>query len=227
MRAVETKDARGSLHWIRTFVNERTDVLDQAVRSACQFDRGVAIDWVSPLANDEFAEYRDQDFLERLNVSLPVVSLKEYWPNMGPQWDALARTSEGAILLVEAKANVPEIVSPGTGASADSRQLIEQSLSATKAYLGVKSDILWSGKLYQYANRIAHLYLMRELNKIPTYMVFIYFIGDKNVNGPESVEEWKAAITVAKRVLGLSGKSKLAKYIADVYIDVRNVTAVR
>ena len=220
MRAVEKKESKGSLHWIRLFVNERTDILDQAVREACQFDRETTIEWVSPLASDEFAEYRDQDFLDRLNVSLPLVSLKSFWPNMGPQWDALARTSAGEIVLVEAKANVPEIVSPGTGASAESRQLIEQSLAATKGYLGVDSDIRWSGKLYQYANRIAHLYLMRELNKIPTYMVFVYFVGDRDVSGPESVAEWKAAITVAKRVLGLSGRSKLAKYIAEVYIDV-------
>ena len=88
------------------------------------------------------------------------------------------------------------------------------------------AEIPWSGKLYQYANRLAHLYLLRKLNHIPAYMIFVYFIGDRDVDGPKSIEEWKAAITVAKRVLGWSGRSKLSKYIADVYLDIHNTPLV-
>ncbi len=31
---------------------------------------------------------------------------------------------------------------------------------------------------YQYINRLAHLYLLRVLNKIPAYLVFVYFVND-------------------------------------------------
>ena len=223
MRTVEKKEAKGSLRWIRTFVNDYTSTIDQAVKVACSFSKTSKIKWVSPLANDDFAEYRDHSFLQRLQIELPHFQLNDFWPNRGPQWDALAKTTNGEIILVEAKANIPEIVSPGTLASRSSKEHIEKSLSATKEYLGVPLEIPWSGKLYQYANRIAHLYLLRKLNQIPAYMVFVYFIGDDNVDGPGSIEEWKAATMVTKRILGLSDNNKLSKYIKNVYLDVRNV----
>ena len=128
MRAVETKEARGSLRWIRSFVNGRTAIIDRAVQTACGLSDQSTIEWVSPLKNDDFAEYGDQAFLERLRIVLPDVPLKEFWSNRGPQWDALARTSSGEILLVEAKANIPEIVSPGTGANPVGRAKFSKGL---------------------------------------------------------------------------------------------------
>ena len=38
--------------------------------------------------------------------------LKQFWPSRGPQWDALAISTSGKVLLVEAKAHVGEICSP-------------------------------------------------------------------------------------------------------------------
>jgi hypothetical protein len=49
--------------------------------------------------------------------------------------------------------------------------------------------------------------------------VFVYFIGDESVSGPKTIEEWKAAITVMKKHLGV-GKHKLSKYIAEIFIHV-------
>ena len=82
------------------------------------------------------------------------------------------------------------------------------------------TGIDWSGKLYQYANRIAHLYLLRELNRIPAYLLFIYFIGDRDVDGPQTTEEWKAAIEVAERVLGLPTRHRLSDYVVDIFVHV-------
>jgi hypothetical protein len=224
MRAVERGEPRGSLKWIRAAVNQRPDLLCQKVSDALGLT-GKHIEWVSPRADDEYAEYGDQDFLERLGIQLSHRPLEHFWPNRGPQWDALGRSPTGEVFLVEAKANVPEVVSPGTGASADSRRLIEQSLSEVKEFLRVDRDIVWSGRLYQYANRLAHLYLLRQLNAVPAYLIFVYFIGDEGVSGPRSVAEWKAALTVAKRVLGISERNPLGRYTCDVFIDVQAVEA--
>lgn len=223
MRAVEKKEVRGSSRWIRSYVNDHTAIIDREMQEACELGEASKIEWLSPLANDKFKEYGNDEFLKHLGLQLPTIPLDQFWPNRGPRWDALARTSTGEFILIEAKANIPEIVSSGTGASSISRQRIEKSLAATKEYLGVPSEIPWSGKLYQYANRIAHLYLIRELNQLPAHMVFVYFIGDEDVNGPKTIEEWKAAITVAKRVLGLNERNKLSKFIKDVYLDVRKL----
>ena len=220
MRAVERKPARGSLRWLREAVNAKSGMLDGSIRQACGLPARTKIEWRSPLEKDDYAEYGDHDFLALLGLELEHRPLETFWPNRGPQWDALARADTGQIILVEAKANIPEIVSPGTSASAESRTLIDNSLLETKRYLRVPEDIPWSGRLYQYANRLAHLYLLRALNGVDTHLIFLYFTCATDVNGPETVKEWIAALTVAKRVLGLRSRHRLHRYVHDVFIDV-------
>ena len=223
MRAVETREARGSLKWIRVAVNEHSELFNSYILSASGIPQDDKIVWVSPLRDDDYAEYRDQDFLDRLGIDLPSKRLREFWPNLGPQWDALAKTRNGRIILLEAKANIPEAVSPATGASPASRKLIEKSLSETKAFLGVDQNIPWTGRLYQFTNRLAHLYLLRELNGIDAHLVFTYFVGDDDVKGPKTVNEWKAALTVAKNVLGINERNPLSKFVSDVFVDIRDI----
>ena len=132
MRAVQPKGKRGSLKWIQALVNQRPDLLDRLVRESCGLKPDEAIEWVSPLAEDEYAEYRDASFLRRLGMELGHRPLREFWPRFGPQWDALGRTDQGAVFLVEAKANIPELVSPASGAkSPTSIALIDDSLKAS------------------------------------------------------------------------------------------------
>jgi hypothetical protein len=123
------------------------------------------------------------------------------------------------LFLVEAKANIPEIVSSESGAKGNSLNLIQESLTATKSYLKINNKVDWSRKFYQYTNRLSHLYYLRVLNNIPAYLILVYFIGDKSVNGPKTRVEWTSALTVMKSYLG-TGNHKLSKYIADVFIDV-------
>jgi hypothetical protein len=223
MRKVVSGSARGSLRWIRQAVNQKPELLNRQIIQSGRLPERTRIEWVSPLESDDYAEYRDGSFLEMLGIRLDKAPLKDFWPRFGPQWDALARTADGQVLLVEAKANVPEIVSNKTGALSSSKERIERSLEATKQYLGVDPAIPWSGKLYQYANRMAHLYLLRELNGIPAWLVFVYFIGDEDTNGPTTEAEWRAALTVAKGVLGLK-RNRLNKYVIDVFLDVRELS---
>lgn len=124
---------------------------------------------------------------------------------------------------MEAKANIPEIISPATGAGEASREVIEKGLDETARHLGVSSSCDWSGTFYQYANRWAHLYLLRELNRIDAWLVFVYFIGDTDVNGPSSKVEWKAALEVMHGALGLRRRHRLLNYVLDVFIDVRDL----
>lgn len=220
MRVVEKGKARGSLRWIRTAVNEHPNLLSSRVRDALALPSDTKIVWTSPLTTDDYAEYRDEDFLEKLGVGALKEPLRRFWPNRGPQWDALAKIGRDGLLIVEAKANIPEVVSPGTGATGKRKDHIEHSLAATKRFLGVRSDIPWSGKLYQYANRLAHLYFLRTLSKKGAYLVFIYFCGADDVEGPKTVAEWHAALTIAKGVLGIPKRHRLSRYVGDVFIDV-------
>ena len=80
----------------------------------------------------------------------------------------------------------------------------------------------WSGKFYQYTNRLAHLYFLREKCKKEAYLIFIYFIGDVSVSGPETKQEWEGAIKVLHSYLGIS-HHKLSKYMIDIFIDIKSL----
>lgn len=207
-----------SEHWLRVLVNEHPELLDAELRRSFGWSESEEVTWVSPLANDEYAEYRDAQALEKLGLT-PSVPLAEFWPTRGPRWDALGRTSAGRPLLVEAKAYIEEIVSPASAASDQSLTLIRQSLREVKEFLRIKPEHDWSALFYQYTNRLAHLYYLRRRNSVDAYLVFIYFLGAPDVQEPSTAAEWHAALRLLKSLLGTS-RHALTPYIAEVFIDV-------
>ena len=214
----QPSDGHGSLKDIQLLVNKNPGLIDRHIKAAFANLKNDTIIWQSPLQKDNYAEYRDNDFIDKIGLNRSAIKLDEFWPARGPQWDALATTTNNKIILVEAKANIPEIVSPATSAGQKSKDLIDMSLKETKVYLGVKNDIDWAGKFYQYTNRLAHLYFLRVKRDKPAYLINIYFTGDKSVDGPDTQGEWKAALQVLYSYLGLS-RHKLSKYTADIFID--------
>jgi len=221
-RVKQDPNGHGSLKDIQLLINKNQSLIDSEIKKSFKDLSEKEIIWTSPIDSDDYAEYRDNDFLEKVGLKPDEIKLNEFWPNKGPQWDALAKTKEGDIILVEAKANIPEIVSPATGARYLSRKLIDQSLLETKEYLNIKNNIDWSGRFYQYTNRIAHLFFLREKCNKNAYLINVYFIGDKSVNGPESILEWQGALTVLYTYLGLT-HHKLSKYMADIFIDLNDL----
>jgi len=222
-RFPQSKDARGSLKWTQVVVNECSELINRPLRETCALSSDVPISWLSPIHSDDFAEYRDQAFLQLLGVHLEKRPLETFWPNRGPQWDALGRSHSGELFLVESKAHVSEILSPGTSASAKSKILIERSLKELQSFLRVSPAVDWSAVLYQYTNRLAHLYLLRELNHLRAFLVFLYFVGDREMEGPWTVREWESAIQVVRGVLGLKDRNRLSKYVLDLFIDVAEI----
>jgi len=220
-RYPQRSNSHGSLKNLQVAINEKKRYLDCEISKV--IGKQMNINWKSPLKSDDYAEYRDEDFLKKLGILNKIkYSLNEFWPNNGPQWDALGVYKVGKkdeIILVEAKANIPEMVSPGTKAEPGTRKQIENSLNEVKKYLNIINGIDWMGTFYQYVNRIAHLYYLREKNKIKAHLLFIYFINDMSVNGPKTKDEWLGAIQTMECYLGLAKKHKLRKYIYDIFID--------
>lgn len=211
---------RGSLKWIQSFVNECPQKLGSAIATASEGRIRAPINWLSPLENDDFAEYRDDAFLKRLGVEPSERELRDFWPRRGPQWDALANDDAGAPILVEAKANIPEIISSPTAAGTASKQRIDAALDEVASHLGVESTCDWSGTFYQYANRLAHLYFLHEVNSVDSWLIFVYFIGDSEVEGPKSEAEWKAGLEVLHGALGLTKGPPLLNRKVDVFLQV-------
>ena len=218
---------RGSQKWLQALVNDCPKLLDAAILRETS-EVAAPIRWVSPLADDDFAEYRDGDFLDRLGVRLGDVPLNEFWPPRGPQWDALGKTDDGQIILLEAKAHIEEMVGAPTGASPQSLKLIRESLETVKSHVKSRSPADWSTAFYQYNNRLAHLYLLRTLNKIDAFLVNLHFLNademasDRTVV-PKTVDEWKSAITLQERFLGIRPKHALSRYMIHAFVDAQEI----
>jgi hypothetical protein len=208
-----------SEHWLRQMVNVQTSTLDNAIAQAFSWSNATKIEWVSPIAKDGYAEYYDDSFLQHLGVSNLAVPLNQFWPRSGPRWDGLARTNDGKVILVEAKAYIEEGVDYTSRATATtSSDLIRQSLDAAKVAFGANKDANWQMPFYQHANRLAHLYFLHQLNGIDAYLVFLYFANAPDVDGYiTSAYEWKGAIRLTNKCLGLQ-RNTLRKRVADIII---------
>jgi hypothetical protein len=215
--------AKGSQRWLQLAVNRRPELLDEPLKASMGLPANVEVEWLSPLAGENYVEYRDGATYDRLGLQLLRPSL-DFWPAGGPMWDGLARLSTGEVLLIEAKAHIHEIVSTGTRASEPARTKIVESLRAVQRVLAPRADVDWSGTFYQYANRLAHLHFLREDNGVPAHLVFIYFLNAEDVGGPSERAEWTGAIKVVEGYLGL-GRHRLSRYVHKLFVDVRDLSA--
>ena len=72
---------------------------------------------------------------------------------------------------------------------------------------------------------------MRELNGHDAYLINLFIVNDREMNGPESVAEWQAAIRLQEVFLGVRQGSQ-ASYalepwvgacVLDVFIDANDI----
>jgi hypothetical protein len=117
-------------------------------------------------------------------------------------------------VLVEAKSHVQEVYGNGCGAMGGSLSLIQSSVGRTKDWLGARPDADWLGSLYQSANRLAHLFFLREIANVEAYLASIYFTGDPH--SPTTRQEWDEAIRAVTGELGLSAA---VPYCASVFLE--------
>ena len=216
---------KGSQRWLQIAVNRSPATIDNPLREAAGLADDVAIDWLSPLASEKFVEYRDKPTFDRLGVHLNRTPIESFWPSRGPCWDGLARASTGEVFLVEAKAHIGEMVSGRSRASEAPLAIIGESLRQVQRAIAPGSEDLvdWTKTFYQYANRLAHLHLLREQNDdIRAHLVFVYFLNATDVNGPSERAEYEGATKVIEHYLGVR-RSKLSRYIHKVYVDVRDL----
>lgn len=212
-------ETQRSEHWLRIAVNERPDFLNAKISEAFGWSVQEKVQWLSPVRNDDYAEYFDQSFLDRLGVSGLKVPLHDFWPASGPRWDGLAKTSEGKVVLLEAKAHIDESVDFRSKASGASITKIGRALALAKKAFAASEDSPWEAPFYQYANRLAHLHFLCGLNGVDAYLLFLYFADAPDVPVPCSAEQWKGAIRLTQKCLGL-GAHPYRKRIAHVIMSV-------
>jgi len=211
---------RGSLKWIQRLVNGAPALLDGAILP--RLCGATSIRWVSPLANDDYAEYRDADFLKRVALAHLAPALRDFWPERGPQWDALGLSDKGDVLLIEAKAHIDELCSPGTTAGEASRARIEAALARVADAHDVTARAAWADVFYQLANRLAHLHLLRAQG-VPAWLVLVNVVGDSEMHGPATAAEWEAAYRVVLHVMGIGTSNRLLRHVIHAYPQARAI----
>lgn len=181
------------------------------------------IEWLSPVADDEWAEYRDAEFLERLGVGDDLEHpLTDLWPRRGACWDGLARDLRtGEYLIIEAKAHVSELFGGGCKAGAKSRALIRKSLAETAASQGAEfTEEGWLGEAYQTGNRLAHLRFLREVRGVDARLVYVLFLNDAIAPEGECRADWEAAMErIEKDLLKLPEGYPLKEWKTVVFLD--------
>jgi hypothetical protein len=179
--------------------------------------------WVSPLEDHKCREYKDGAFLRALGRSQDAPALSKFWPSGGPVWDGLAVVKQltagrDAIILVEAKSYPSEVRGGGCKATPKPRLKIETALDATAAWLAVRRPASWTGALYQSANRIAHVYFLREKLGLEAYMVNVCFVGDPRM--PTTEETWRQAKQAFRSDLGIADVA--VPWLIDVTLPAAN-----
>jgi hypothetical protein len=132
-------------------------------------------------------------------------------------------TAQGPV-LVEAKAHLREFFSPPTQSRDTSRQKIEEAFNAVQTDMGISSSTDWTRTYYQYANRIAHLWWLRQRG-INAALLFVSFLNDDEMGGPKHAESWGAAFASANYALGLTGANPLLRHVVHLTPDVRQMQA--
>lgn len=213
MRVPQPEGTKGSLMWLQRAVERRPEMLVPAALGS--------VDWVSPRRADDFAEYRDRSFLEVLGLGRLSADLSAFWPRGGPQWDGLGRLGDG-VVLVEAKAHVREFMTDPSQASEGSLKAIRAALAAVQADLGCDPRGDWTKIFYQYANRLAHLWWLRDRG-VNAHLLLVSFLGDETpgIRGPATPETWTAAFQLADYALGLPSRHRLSKFVHHSHPHVR------
>jgi hypothetical protein len=186
-----------------------------------------AFEWVYPIGAQDETEPEGLDFLaDRDDV---MARWKEYWPQRGraQTWDGVAKLRhDGEVewVLIEAKANTVEFVTPPCGASKEGgRDQIEKTLNQLKKRLGVHRHFPWLGTYYQYVNRLAVLHFLNDLAFVPARLLQVYFVGDCFPDGrecPSTEARWQRLLEARRVALGLPEQPALSGRVHQVTLPV-------
>lgn len=137
---------KGSQLWLQVAVNRAPVSINGPLLEALKRPDTTSIDWLSPLEHEGFLEYQDQPFIDRFTLPALKRPLSDFWPASGARWDGLAKASSGELLLVEAKANIKELVTSATGATGAGLGKIRASLEEVRKAVAPKAtQVEWSG----------------------------------------------------------------------------------
>ena len=210
---------QGSRYWIQKIINsEMKNSLEDSIGEG-------KIAWLSPLKDDKNEEYKEYQLSWKPIDNIFGFTKDTFLPwwsfSRQPQWDAIGKTKDDAIILVEAKAHIGETRSK-CRASDNSKLIIQKSLETLHKELSVKKSFdenIWMNKHYQTANRLLFWYNINK--KCNATLVFLNFVNAEHL--PTSEQEWeKHSGNVINDLLGCE-ISSLPSGIKFIIYDVHKV----
>jgi hypothetical protein len=81
-RFPQPPDGRGSLRDTQILINNHPLLLTKAIKNKLEI-KSNDIEWISPLKEDDYAEYRDKGFLKIIGINSLKTPLNDFWPNKG------------------------------------------------------------------------------------------------------------------------------------------------
>lgn len=206
---------------MRVVANQQSESFARRFREASGVDGDIT--WRSPVSDDEFSEYYDEAFLERIGCESLSDELKAFWPASGPRWDGLATTSTGQVIIVEAKAHLDEVITD-CKAGEDSFTRIADVFEKMKLRLKIPESRLrvsWTSPYYQFCNRVAHLAFLRDQG-IDAHLVFLAFADAPDVSRPVSEDSWREHARHIRHTTALHAHA-LIKFDHDIVIPVLEI----
>ena len=213
-------------HFLR-YRAERAHELNSGILKALDADTNSSLEWFYPTGAPGEREPEGLSFLPPGDDAQ--AKWREYWPQRGraQTWDGIAKLHLGhreEWVLIEAKANTVEFVTPPCGASKDGgRDQIETTLNRLKVHLGVHRHFPWLGTYYQYVNRLAVLHFLNDLAGIATHLLHVYFVGDAFPDGrecPSNEADWQNLIEARRLTLGLPRRHALSERTREIFLAV-------
>lgn len=222
------KEDAGSAQALRISVNNQKFriILENEIISCNKDWERASIEWYSPLA-PSYKEFKSSNFWSgvlpgsnkdsfwnKLENASNRLSYKSFWPVGGPHWDAIGVLEDikgkRTLLLIEAKAQKHEHKGTKSRAKAQSSiDTINNSLDTTQKALFSSKPNEWhkDNPYFQLENRLAYLEYLSGTCKIPTCLVYVYFINDSHAlkinQGVSTREEWESIICDVMKSVGL------------------------
>ena len=154
------------------------------------------------------------------------------WPHGGGvhNWDAVGQGlthDRQTWILVEAKANINELISSCHAKNPESLQKIRTVLDDARRDLRVTVETDWTQDYYQYCNRIALLHFL-DKHEVDAHLIFVYFTGDRDDLGsprncPANEQDWRDALDAQDYHVGLPADSRIHVRVHRTFLPAYHV----
>jgi len=219
MNTIKQPDNANSQIWIQRIINDKDGLKKKLLEE--HIGKGSLL-WLSPLENESFKEYQLKDELIAKEFGFTENTFSAWWPRTGNQavWDAIGKSSDNAIILIEAKAHLKETISPCHAGKKSYKLILDSFIALHEKLSSTTSSFnedLWMKKYYQTANRLLFWHNIRKVCSVK--LVFLNFV---NVERSEtSAQEWDDYNNIIiDALLGRSVKS-LSDEIMYINFDVQ------